>query len=73
MKKWKTTGLGDISIEMLQVLEDFGVEITDPCNDVYKPQDLKTSVFIVLQNKTKRKVNVPTLEPSVNELCDEDM
>jgi hypothetical protein len=42
---------------MIKALEDFGIEIiTDICNDIYNtgyiPNDLKTSVFIALPNKT---------------------
>lgn len=58
MKTGKACGIDNISTEMLQALGDFGVNIlTELCNRMYEtayiPEDLKTSVFILLPKKNK--------------------
>ena len=58
MKTGKACGIDNISTEMLQALGDFGVNIlTELCNRMYEtayiPEDLKTSVFILLPKKPK--------------------
>ena len=58
MSKGKSSGIDDISTEMLQALGEFGIDtLTAICNEmyitVYIPEDLKTSVFILLPKKQK--------------------
>ena len=58
MSKGKSSGIDDISTEMLQALGEFGIDtLTSICNEMYTtlyiPEDLKTSVFILLPKKTK--------------------
>ena len=58
MSKRKSSGIDDISTEMLQALGEFVIDgLTLICNEIYKivyiPEDLKTSVFIFLRKKTK--------------------
>ena len=58
MSKGKSTGIDDITTEMLEVLGEFGIDtLTSICNEmyttVYIPEDLKTSVFILLPKKQK--------------------
>ena len=68
MDKGKFSSINDISTEMLQALGEFGIDtLTSICNEmyttVYIPEDLKTSVFILLPKKTKKHKNAPTTEP----------
>ena len=58
MSKGKSSGIDDISTEMLQALGEFGIDtLTSICNEMYTtlyiPEDLKTSVFILLPKKQK--------------------
>ena len=58
MSKGKSSGIDNISTEMLQALGEFGIDtLTSICNkmytNVYIPEDLKTSVFILLPKKQK--------------------
>ena len=58
MKKGKAVGVDNISTEALQALGEFGIEkLTNICNEMYKsaqiPEDLRTSIFIVLPKKQK--------------------
>ena len=58
MGKGKSSGIDDISTEMLQALGEFGIDtLTSICNEMYTtlyiPEDLKTSVFILLPKKQK--------------------
>ena len=58
MKIGKASGIDNISSEMLQALGDFGINtLTKLCNNMYKnayiPEDLRTSVFILLPKKHK--------------------
>ena len=58
MSKGKSSGIDDILTEMLQALGKFGIDtLTSICNEmcttVYIPEDLKTSVFILLPKKQK--------------------
>ena len=72
--------IDDISTEMIQALGEFGIDtLTSICNEmyttVYIPEDLKTSVFILLPKKQKssrmlrlqnHKFNVPQTQVSTN-------
>jgi hypothetical protein len=56
LKKGKAVGLDQISLEMIEALEEFGIEaVTAMCNEIYDtghiPYDLKTSIFITLPKK----------------------
>jgi len=56
MSKGKAVGVDNISTESLQALGDFGTEkLTEICNEIYHsaeiPEDLRTSIFIVLPKK----------------------
>ena len=58
MSKGTSSGIDDISTEMLQALGEFGIDtLTSICNEMYTtlyiPEDLKTSVFILLPKKQK--------------------
>ena len=58
MKTMKATGLDEISVEIMKVLDDFSHgELTELCNYIYNighiPDDLKKSVLITLPQKTK--------------------
>ena len=58
MSKGKSSGIDDISTEMLQALGEFGIDtLTSICNEMYTtlyiPEDLKTSVFILVPKKQK--------------------
>jgi len=58
MKTGKACGIDNISTEMLKALSDFGVyTLTEFCNRMYEtayiPEELKTSVFILLPKKSK--------------------
>ncbi|GFR82694.1 RNA-directed DNA polymerase from mobile element jockey-like [Elysia marginata] len=58
MKYGKAAGIGNISCEMLKALGDFGIDtLTELCNKMYHtayiPEDLKTSVFILLTKKKR--------------------
>ena len=58
MSKGKSSGIDDISTEMLQALGEIGIDtLTSICNEMYTtayiPIDLKTSVFILLPKKQK--------------------
>ncbi|GFS21694.1 endonuclease-reverse transcriptase [Elysia marginata] len=58
MKYGKTAGIDNISCEMLKALGDFGIDtLTELCNKMYHtayiPEDLKTSVFILLPKKPR--------------------
>ncbi|GFR73937.1 retrovirus-related Pol polyprotein from type-1 retrotransposable element R2, partial [Elysia marginata] len=60
MKSGKACGIDGINTEMLKALGDFGIEVlTNLCNCMYStayiPEDLKTSVFILLPKKPKAK------------------
>ena len=60
MSKGKSSGIDDISTEMLQALGEFEIDtLTSICNEMYTtlyiPEDLKTSVFILLPKKTKKQ------------------
>ena len=78
--KGKSSGIDDITTEMLQALGEFGIDtLTSICNEmyttVYIPEDLKTSVFFLLPKKTKssrmlrlqnHKFNVPHTQAPTN-------
>ena len=56
MSTGKACGIDDISTEALKAMGDFGLDkLTSLCNQMYKnayiPEDLRTSVFIVLPKK----------------------
>jgi hypothetical protein len=58
MKTGKACGIDNISTEMLKALGEFGLTVlTNICNKIYEtayiPEDLKTSVFILLPKKPK--------------------
>ena len=58
MKSGKASGIDAISSEMLQARGEFGTNtLTELCNNMYKnayiPEDLRTSVFILLPKKQK--------------------
>ncbi|GFS24698.1 RNA-directed DNA polymerase from mobile element jockey-like [Elysia marginata] len=58
MKYGKAAGIDNISCEMLKALGDFGIDtLTELCNKMYHtayiPEDLKTSVFILLPKKPR--------------------
>ena len=58
MSTGKACGIDNISTEMLKVLGDFGTTVlTELTNKMYEtahiPDDLKTSVFILLPKKPK--------------------
>ncbi|GFS23206.1 hypothetical protein ElyMa_005127600 [Elysia marginata] len=58
MKFGKACGIDGINTEQLKALGDFGIEVlTNLCNcmnsTAYIPEDLKTSVFILLPKKPK--------------------
>ena len=58
MSKGKASGIDDINAEVLQALGDFGIStLTKLCDEMYKcayiPEDLKTSVFILLPKKQR--------------------
>ncbi|GFS27514.1 RNA-directed DNA polymerase from mobile element jockey-like, partial [Elysia marginata] len=60
MKSGKACGIDGINMEMLKALGDFGIEVlTNLCNCMYStayiPEDLKTSVFILLPKKPKAR------------------
>ena len=57
----KSSGIDDISTEMLQALDEFGIDtLTSICNEMYTTvyilEDLKTSVFILLPKKKQKAV-----------------
>ncbi|GFO04846.1 craniofacial development protein 2 [Plakobranchus ocellatus] len=56
MKHVKATGPDNISVELIEALEDFGIgKVTDLLNEIYDtgqiPKDLSKSIFIALPNK----------------------
>ena len=58
MKTGKAAGIDNISTEMLKALGEFGIEaLTDLCNKMYHsayiPEDLKTSIFVLLPKKPR--------------------
>ena len=58
MKKGKAMGIDNIPTESLQALGDFGTkQLTKICNQMYRsaeiPEDLRTSIFIVLPKKPR--------------------
>ncbi|GFS04911.1 endonuclease-reverse transcriptase [Elysia marginata] len=58
MKYGKAAGIDNIFCEMLKALGDFGIDtLTELCNKMYHtayiPEDLKTSVFILLPKKPR--------------------
>ena len=58
MKKGKAMGIDNIRTESLQALGDFGTkQLTKICNQMYRsaeiPEDLRTSIFIVLPKKPR--------------------
>ena len=58
VKKGNPTGSDEISTEMLRALDDENIDvITNLCNIMYNsgviPTDLKQSIFITLQKKSK--------------------
>ena len=58
MSKGKSSGIDDITTEMLQSLGEFGIDtLTSICNEmyttVYISEEVKTSVFILLPKKQK--------------------
>ncbi|GFS18259.1 endonuclease-reverse transcriptase [Elysia marginata] len=60
MKSGKACGIDGINTEMLKALGYFGIEVlTNLCNCMYStayiPEDLRTSVFILLPKKPKAK------------------
>ena len=60
MSKGKSSGIDDFLTEMLQALGEFGMDtLTSIRNEmyttVYIPEDLKTSVFILLPKKKTTK------------------
>ena len=58
MKSGKAAGIDEITTEMLQALDSYGIaKITELCNVIYKtgniPQELMNSIFIALPKKPK--------------------
>ena len=67
MSKGKSSGIDDITTEMLQALGEFGIDtLTSICNEMYTtvfiPEDLKTSVFILLPKKKKKSSRMLRLQ-----------